>query len=88
MIPAEQKILVKAEKNSLIPTKNTCKIVQGFYIKCKGHDFTLHFNLTLLKTNVLTNLAWEVQHQDDQVVRSGDVKIQEIVNDSLNGCQN
>lgn len=75
---------VKAEKNSLIPTKNTCKIVQGYYIKCKGHDSTLYFNLTPLKTNVSTNMAWAVQHQDDLVVRSGDVKIHEIVNDSLN----
>lgn len=68
----------------MIPTKNTCKIVQSYYFKYKGHDLTLHFNLTPLQTNVLTNMAWEVQHQDDQVVRSGDVKIHEIVNDSLN----
>lgn len=57
MIPAEQKIHVKAEKNSLIPTKNTCKIVQSYYIICKGHDFTLHFNLTPLKT-YHSQLTW------------------------------
>lgn len=78
MIPAEQKIHVKAEKNSLIPTKNTCKIVQSYYIKCKGHDFTLHFNLTPLQTNVLTNMAWDVQHQDGQVVRSGMSKFMKL----------